>query len=49
MFVVPVIAVASWERTALVITFTCAVAAGGVREAAEATASAGRVASPVSV
>ncbi|MFF2149470.1 hypothetical protein [Kitasatospora sp. NPDC058190] len=38
MFVVPVIAFASWGWEALVIVFTCAVLAGGVREAAGVTA-----------
>ncbi|MFJ8031897.1 hypothetical protein [Streptomyces sp. NPDC096032] len=37
MFVVPVILLASWEWKALAITFTCAVLAAGVREAAGAT------------
>ncbi|MEE4420619.1 MULTISPECIES: hypothetical protein [Streptomyces] len=40
MFVVPVIVFASWEWTALVIAYTCAVFAGGVREAAGVTAPA---------
>ncbi|MFF4037449.1 hypothetical protein [Streptomyces sp. NPDC001816] len=49
MFVVPVIMFASWDWKAPAIAFTCAVLATGVREAAGATAAAGRGASPVSV
>lgn len=49
LFVVPVIAFASWDWKAPVIAFTCAVLAGGVREAARVTAPAGRPASPVRV
>ena len=41
LFVVPVILFASWEWKALVIAFTCAVLAGGVREAAVVTAAVG--------
>ncbi|AKJ14730.1 hypothetical protein ABB07_33130 [Streptomyces incarnatus] len=41
MFVVPVILFAPWDWKAPVIAFTCAVLAGGVREAAEVTAPAG--------
>ncbi|MFD8542600.1 hypothetical protein [Streptomyces sp. NPDC059649] len=40
MFVVPVIVFASWDWKAPAIAFTCAVLAGGVREAAGVTASA---------
>ncbi|MBL1101008.1 hypothetical protein [Streptomyces coffeae] len=40
MFVVPVIVFASWGWKAPVIAFTCAVLAGGVREAAGVTAPA---------
>ncbi|WP_055489831.1 hypothetical protein [Streptomyces sp. TP-A0356] len=40
MFVVPVIGLASWEWSASAILFTCAVIAGGVREAAWASAAA---------
>lgn len=48
MFVLPVIAFASWDWKAPVIAFTCAVLAGGVREAAGVTAPAsGRTDSPI--
>ncbi|MEU8825737.1 hypothetical protein [Streptomyces sp. NPDC048636] len=43
MFVVPVIVLASWGWKALAIAFTCAVLAGGVREAAGVTAPAREV------
>ncbi|MFD9789856.1 hypothetical protein ACFWXK_02775 [Streptomyces sp. NPDC059070] len=42
LFVLPVIVFASWSWKALAIAFTCAVVAGGVREAAEATSPADR-------
>ncbi|WP_225824093.1 hypothetical protein [Streptomyces naphthomycinicus] len=47
MFVVPVIAFASWEWKVPAIAVTCAVLAGGVREAAGATAPATGVVAPV--
>lgn len=48
MLVIPVIVFASWDWKAPVIVFTCAVLAGGVREAAGVTAPAGgRVDSPI--
>lgn len=40
VFVLPVIGLASWEWSAPAILFTCAVIAGGVREAAWASAPA---------
>ncbi|WP_393077603.1 hypothetical protein [Streptomyces sp. LN704] len=42
MFVIPVIVFASWGWKAPAIAFTCAVVAGGVREAAEVTAGSAR-------
>ncbi|MCP9211413.1 hypothetical protein [Streptomyces cucumeris] len=43
LFVLPVIVLASWGWKALAIAFTCAVLAGGVREAAGVSASRRRV------